>query len=134
MVASCQDDRGEPHQPADGGSGHPSPVVRGHSVEMTESQPQAASVPANSNSRENVCLCPASPKIPRPRNCEESTTATKAWQALIVLQQHLFYSVNINNPVSLPRIQAFQIRKYQRLSGNNGVVCPLRPKRNGTCL
>ena len=55
---------GEPVRPANGGSGSASPSARGRSLDMTETQSR------NMNPKENLCLCPASPKIPRPRNCE----------------------------------------------------------------
>ena len=60
----------EPQRLADGGSGSTSPSGRGGSLEMAETQSHSAVVRTSSNPRENVCLCPASPKIPRPRNCK----------------------------------------------------------------
>lgn len=60
----------EPQRLADGGSSSTSPSGRGRSLEMAETQSHPAVVRTSSNPRENVCLCPASPKIPRPRNCE----------------------------------------------------------------
>lgn len=47
--------------------------------------------------------------------------------------QHSFFSASTNKQALLPRIQEFLIRRYQRLSENNGDICPLRPKRNGIC-
>ena len=123
---------GEPQRPSDGGSGSASPSVRGRSLEMAETQSHPAAVRSNSNSRENLCLCPASPKIPRPRNCE-AICYTMIMEVLTG-QQPSFCSVSINKLVSSRKIQVSRIRKYQRLLANNGVVCPPRPKRNGICL
>ena len=52
------------------GSGSVSPLTRSRSMEMAETQAHPTTVRTGSNARENLCLCPASPKIPRPRNCE----------------------------------------------------------------
>lgn len=47
--------------------------------------------------------------------------------------QRSFFSASTNKPALLPKIQEFLIRRYQRLSENNGAICPLRPKRSGIC-
>ncbi|OQV02762.1 hypothetical protein CLAIMM_07905 isoform 2 [Cladophialophora immunda] len=51
-----------------------------------ETQPHPAAVRKGSNSRENICLCPASPKIPRPRN------------SFILFRQHQQASIIAQNP------------------------------------
>lgn len=61
---------GGPQRSSNGGSGSTSPHLRGRSLEMAETDSRPVGVRNNSNPRENFCLCPASPKIPRPRNCK----------------------------------------------------------------
>ncbi|EXJ72959.1 uncharacterized protein A1O5_04108 [Cladophialophora psammophila CBS 110553] len=53
---------------------------------MAEPQPHSAAVRKSSNPRENICLCPASPKIPRPRN------------SFILFRQHQQASIIAQNP------------------------------------
>jgi hypothetical protein len=65
----------ETQETTNGGSGSASPASRARSVEMADVETQIPVTRSSSANRENICLCPASPKIPRPRNCEDVTTA-----------------------------------------------------------
>lgn len=58
-------------QGANGEAGVSSPLKQAIvSSEMTEQQPHSDPSKNAAHSRENICLCPPDPKIPRPRNCE----------------------------------------------------------------
>ncbi|KIW73722.1 hypothetical protein PV04_01817 [Phialophora macrospora] len=84
-TATSPEHKGELQRPVNGGSGSASPPVRGRSLEMgIHSHPPA--VRNDSSSKENVCLCPASPKIPRPRN------------SFILFRQHQQASIIAQNP------------------------------------
>ncbi|KAJ9608127.1 slightly ste11-like protein [Cladophialophora chaetospira] len=63
---------------------------------MAEIQSHPAATRPNSNPRENVCLCPASPKIPRPRN------------SFILFRQHQQSSIIAQNP-GIPNPQVSKI-------------------------
>jgi hypothetical protein len=65
----------ETQETTNSGSGSASPAPRPRSVDMADVESQPPVTRSSSASRENVCLCPASPKIPRPRNCEIVFTA-----------------------------------------------------------
>lgn len=69
---------GRPRRSSNGGSGSTSPLVRGRSLDMAETESRPVGVRNNSNPRENFCLCPASPKIPRPRNCKMASSTHDA--------------------------------------------------------
>lgn len=72
---------------ARGGLGPTSPLIRHPDMEMTEASARPGDSNSSSISRENLCLCPPSPKIPRPRNCE-----TDPLLFLVIQKPHLLCS------------------------------------------
>ncbi|ETI27849.1 hypothetical protein G647_00298 [Cladophialophora carrionii CBS 160.54] len=85
-AATSQECIGELQIPANGHSGSASSPVRERSLEMAETGSEHPVGRSNSNPKENVCLCPASPKIPRPRN------------SFILFRQHQQASIIAQNP------------------------------------
>ncbi|OAP58167.1 hypothetical protein AYL99_07257 [Fonsecaea erecta] len=81
-TAVREEDIEQPRKTANGDSGSISPSRRGRSLDM-EIQP---AVSKSTHSREHICLCPASPKIPRPRN------------SFILFRQHQQSSIIAQNP------------------------------------